>query len=335
MARPQPGIEKVGNSLNDHSSSPPILVSGIHRSGTTWVGKMLTASGQAAYISEPLNVQHRPGVLRIPTKYWYTYICPENESDFIPAIREMLDFRYHYWLEIKSLRSRKDFLRMGRDSREFLRGKVHALRPLLKDPFVLFSIPWFIKRFDCQVVVMVRHPAAFAGSLKRLNWPFQFSDLLAQNLLMRDWLEPQRSAIECLVEKEKRDLAAGVGPDIIAQGALLWRICYGVVEKLPELFPRIQVWRHEDLSIDPDGGFRNLYQSLGLDFSTQAQKIVLESSSAENPKEISSKNAFATRLDSRANLDNWKRRLSPEEIGQIRELTEELTARYYPDFSWD
>ena len=39
----------------------PILVTGAHRSGTTWVGKMLAADADTGYISEPLNVLHRPG----------------------------------------------------------------------------------------------------------------------------------------------------------------------------------------------------------------------------------------------------------------------------------
>ena len=52
----------------------PILVTGAHRSGTTWVGKMIVASQDVAYISEPLNVWHRRGVLKTPTQYWYTYI---------------------------------------------------------------------------------------------------------------------------------------------------------------------------------------------------------------------------------------------------------------------
>jgi hypothetical protein len=48
------------------NAQSPILVTGAHRTGTTWVGKMLAASPQVAYISEPLNVWHRPGVLRAP-----------------------------------------------------------------------------------------------------------------------------------------------------------------------------------------------------------------------------------------------------------------------------
>ena len=38
----------------------PILVTGLPRSGTSWVGKMLAASGELVYVNEPLNPQHPP-----------------------------------------------------------------------------------------------------------------------------------------------------------------------------------------------------------------------------------------------------------------------------------
>ena len=64
----------------------PILVTGTHRSGTTWVGKMLAADAMTAYISEPLNVLHRPGVFHAKVKYWYQYICEENEMQYLPSL---------------------------------------------------------------------------------------------------------------------------------------------------------------------------------------------------------------------------------------------------------
>lgn len=292
---------------------------------------MLTASSQAAYISEPLNRLHRLGVLRIPVTYWYPYIRQENEPEYLPAFLETLAYHYHYAAEIKSLRTSRDLQRMGRDSWIFLQGRIRHLRPLLKDPFAVFSIPWFTQRLRCQVVVTVRHPAAFASSLKRLNWPFQFEDLLNQPLFMRDWGEPFRQDIERLMAEEQKSSQ----PDIIAQGSLLWRIVYAVVDEYKKRLPQIQIVRHEDLSLDPVSGYRSLYEALNLNFSSAAQKTILESSSSDNPQEISSKNAFAVNVNSRANLDNWKRRLSADEIKRIRTLTEDLVFDYYPDLSWD
>lgn len=287
---------------------------------------MLAADGRFAYISEPLNVLHRPGVMRTPVKYWYTYICAENEAHYLPALRETLAYRYHVWDELKSLRSRKDFLRMGRDLGIFIAGRLRSQRPLLKDPFSIFSTAWFVERLDCQVVITVRHPAGFASSLKRLGWDFDFSDLLQQDLLMRDWLEPFRSQMQAYLDKPE---------DVIGQSSLLWRMIYQVVDILKTRFPHFIVVRHEDLSLDPLSGYRELYTALGLDFTDKVKQTILQSSSSENPKELSKRAVHSVQLDSRANLQNWKRRLSPEEIERVRCLTQDLASRYYPELSWE
>jgi hypothetical protein len=292
---------------------------------------MLAAGGETAYISEPLNVLHRPGVMGAPTHYWYTYICPENEADYLPAFKQTLQYRYHLLAELKALRSWKDLGRMGRDSSIFIQGKIRRQRPLLKDPFAVFSIPWFIERLGCQVVVTLRHPAAFASSLKRLDWPFQLQDLLAQPLLMRAWLEPFRENIEYLLAAEKETGA----PDILAQGSLLWCMVYTVVDQVRTRHPLVHVVRHEDLSLEPLRGFANLYSDLGLKFTDRAQKTILAASSADNPKEVPRKKTYSVHLDSRANLHNWKKRLSPAEIQRVRQLTGDLAQKYYPDINWD
>ena len=301
----------------------PILVTGTHRSGTTWIGKMLAADSSTAYISEPLNVLHRPGVLRAKVKHWYQYVCEENESEYLPAFNELLEFDYHLWDEIRSIRSRRDFLRMGRDFAIFYNGLMRGLRMLMKDPFAVFSTEWFAKRLNCKVVIAVRHPAGFVSSLKRLNWPFDFQDLLDQPLLMRDHLEPFRGQME----SAKAD-------DIIGQSALLWNLIYHSVHTTLERNHDFIAVRHEDLSLDPINGYHDLYNSLGLDFTPRVEKIILNSSSSENPVELSRRKVHSVKLDSRANMDNWKKRLDSDEINRIRKMTEEVTQLFYPDVEW-
>ena len=301
----------------------PILVTGTHRSGTTWVGKILSADAMTAYISEPLNVLHRPGVFHAPVKYWYQYICEENEQQYVSAFEELMEFDYNLWDEIRSLRSRRDLLRMGRDFLIFYNGLMRGQRLLLKDPFAVFSAPWFAKRLKCHVVITVRHPAAFASSLKRLNWPFDFGDLLAQPLLMRDHLEPYREEMKSI----RSD-------DVIGQAALLWKLIYRSVQVTRSLHPDFAIVRHEDLSRDPIPGYRALYELLGLEFTPRVEKTILNSSSSENPRELSRKKVHDIKLDSRANVDNWKKRLTADEIGHIRKITEEISTIYYSDAEW-
>ena len=303
--------------------SHPILVTGAHRSGTTWVGRMLAADANTAYVSEPLNVLHRPGIFRAKVSRWYQYICDENEKEFLPAYEELLDFDYHLWGEIRSIRSRKDFLRMGRDFLVFYNGSLHGQRALLKDPFAVFSLPWFAKRLNCKVVVTVRNPGAFASSLKRLNWSFDFKDLLEQPLLMRDHAGEYQD--------EMRSMKAD---DVIGQASLLWKIIYRSVHAARELNPDFIAVRHEDLSRDPVSGYRDLYAKLGLDFTHKVEEIILNSSSSENPAELSRKKVHSVKLDSRANVDNWKKRLPEEEIERIHKRTEGAASLFYADGEW-
>jgi hypothetical protein len=314
---------KVNEGRN---SSAPILVTGAHRSGTTWVGKMLAASQRVGYISEPLNLWHRPGVLRAPVRHWYTYICKENEDQFLPALLETIRFRYHLLAEVYSLRSIKDLLRMGRDASTFLTGRVRKQRPLLKDPFAVFSAPWFSERLGCAVVITVRHPAAFTSSLVRLNWSFDFRELLDQPLLMRDWLEPYRVEMETLIQHSD---------DLIGQCCILWKIIYTVVGQYKSQEPEFQIVRHEDLSLDPRGEFEKLCSALDIHVSPAMIETILESSSPHNPKEVSQKSIYSVQVDSQANLNNWKRRLTPDEINRVRNLTAGVSELYYSDEDWE
>jgi hypothetical protein len=301
----------------------PILVTGVHRSGTTWVGRMLAASGETAYVSEPLNVLHRPGVFRLPVQHWYTYIHGGNEAQFLGPFQELLALKYHTAREIRSIRSWRDFLRMGRDLRTFLAGRVRRQRVLLKDPFAVFSTPWFAQRLNCRVVITIRHPAAFANSLKRLNWPFNFQDLLDQPALIHDHLEQDHAEMTSI----SRD-------DIIGQAALLWRMVYRFVHSVRDLQPAFKLVRHEDLSLAPVDGYQRLYGSLGLSFNERARNVILNSSNSENPMELATGKTHSVKLDSRASVNNWKKHLTPAEIDRVRRITEDVSDLYYSNDEW-
>lgn len=305
---------------------PPILVCGVHRSSTSWVGKMLTANKKYTYVSEPLNILHRRGVMRIPTRHWYTYVNEDNQDRYLSAFYETLNLDYHLWQELRSLRSLKDAARMVRDWTEFKLGRLNGRQVLLKDPFAVFSAKWFSRQLGCKVVIVVRHPAAFVSSLKRLKWPFEFEDLLAQPLLMRDWLEPFR---------EDMERATAAPEDLVFQACLLWRIIYHVVAQYRQEFPEFQIVRHEDLSLQPLEAFERLYHALGVPFTKKVAQRVYKSTNPGNPTELPLESIYSVNLDSQANLKNWQKRLTPEEIERVRELTRDVAGLYYSEGDWN
>lgn len=292
---------------------PPILVTGMHRSGTTWVGRMLSASREAVYLHEPLNPTCAPTLLGIPLEAQYTYITEENEAQYLDAFRRLLGFP----LDSRLLeRSRGQQLRrLGR----LLHARLTGARALLKDPFAVFSAPWFARRLGAEVVVVVRHPLAVVGSTKRLNWGFDTRPLLAQPLLLRDRLAPFRAELE------------SPPTDIVEQTALLWRLVYGVVRGYAQELPRIRIVTHEDLSRDPVKEFERLYGELGLSFGPRVRSAIERTTSPGNPAETAVAEPDEIELDSRANLDTWSRRLTADEIERVSEQTGELARFFYPD----
>jgi hypothetical protein len=159
--------------------------------------------------------------------------------------------------------------------------------------------------------------------MKRLGWNFDFDNLLNQPLLMRDYLEQDRAMMESVAKD-----------DIIAQGALLWKLIYRFVYQTGKLFPHFNIVRHEDFSRDPINNFQNLYQTLGLDFTEKVKLRIQNSSSSNNPAMLGKNKTHSVMLDSRANLDNWKKMLSPEEITKIRKLTETTSHLFYTEDEW-
>jgi Sulfotransferase family len=310
------------------TAKAPILVTGMPRSGTTWVSTMLAAGGDVVRVNEPLNPSHppgrSPGILNATVEHRFQYLHEANEDVFVRAYRDLLQLKFRPVVELRANHQPRDVARTLWYTYVFLRGRVRKSRVLLADPYAVFSARWFVERLGARVVVIVRHPAAAVSSRKRLGWTFDASELLAQKELLRDYLHGMRAELEAQLEDRH---------DIIGQGALLWRAIYGSVENF-ENHPEVTVVRHEDLSADPLSAFQRLFAALGLPWRRRAERTIIASTSAENRKELPPDSPHGTRLDSRANISNWKHRLTPAEIERIRALTGDVAPRYYRDDEW-
>jgi hypothetical protein len=296
-------------------------LTGMHRSGTTWLGEMLCASGAFVRFDEPLNVRNRRTILASRAERWYTYIGAENEAAYLSDYRDALDLRPHPLRDLRHawLGSPRNAARIPGDWLDYLRGRMEKRRVLFKDPFAVFSIHWFQKRLGCRVVVTVRHPLAVVSSLKRLGYFFDFKDLLEQPALMDRHLSGHRGDMES-------------SSQVVDQGALLWRLVYGAVaEAMAAGDPPMVVVRHEDLSLRPLEEFAALYEKLDIPFTVDARRTIEDSTSAANPAESALDDPAAVRLDSRANLDNWRHRLSEAEVDRIMTHVQPVLAAFYPE----
>ncbi len=306
----------------------PILVTGSHRSGTTWVGQMLATSPAIAYINEPFSpttYRRYRGRCAAHFPYWNTYVTQENEADFYPYLKNTLEFRYNLSGQIAANKNLSDFRRTIKEYFLFASYRLLDKTPLLKDPLAIFSAEWLFQRFNLQVLVLIRHPAAFAISLKRLNWRYNFAELLQQPLLLRDHLAPFAAQIAEY---------AAVENDIIDRAALIWKIVYHVVHKYQQQYDHWLYRRYEDLACNPVLEFETLFRAFSLDFSPAVQTVIQTYTDATNPVEAPEKDWAMRKRNSAANIQSWKQKLTEAEIDRLRSQVEAVSQYFYTDADW-
>jgi hypothetical protein len=282
-----------------------------------------TPSPPIAYLWEPFSLLHRPGICDAQFPFWFPYICAENATTYERSIADMFALRYKTGAELRAVRTAKDAGRLVRDRSRFRRYRRERAVPLMKDPIAVFSAEWLSDRFDMDVIVLIRHPAAFVYSVKRLGWTHPFGHFLAQPLLMRDILQPH--------EAEIVDFAA-VERSPFEQGILLWSLIHEAIRSFRDRRPEWTFVRLEDLARDPASGFQDIYAKLDLAFTDEVLTTITAHSGEGNP-------AVASRLDdvrrdSRASMVTWKAQLTEEEIETIRTAVEPVAKDFYGDEDW-
>ncbi len=298
-----------------------ILVTGSHRSGTTWVGRMLASHPGVHYVKEPFNPRYQPGC---PVRHQWHQVGHEDGEQFRAYLEGLFRPRNAWWDEVRARPTPRGVACATLRALAAWKRRLAGSRPLMKDPVAFFSAEWLAATFAPDVIVLVRHPAAFAGSVKELGWTFPFDHLVRQPRLLENDLAPFADEIH----RAHRN-----PPDLLGHAILAWRIFHRLILEYRVRHPDWTVFRHEDLSLRPLQEFRLLFGLVGLSFPAGVQRIIEEHSAAANggggrvhPGEL--------RRDSRSNVRSWARRLRPEEVARIRKGTEDLAWIFYPEPGW-
>lgn len=308
----------------------PILVTGSHRSGTTWVGKMLALTKDVYYIHEPFAPNGLLAKRNLIT-YWFIHLdqdYPELQRElkriitgrysFIEAIYPFDEQGKFYYKKIpEKLRQYHNQWSVRR------RQSFNIKRPLLKDPFAIFSAEWYQRKFSTANVILVRHPAAFVGSLKRMDWRFNFRNWTEQLTLMERYLYP--------FESQLRDPPV----DQICEAALLWLCIHHVINEYRAVHKDWIFLRHEDLSRQPVETFHMMYRKLDLPYDSYVEQSIKRFTSESNPADVKrERQVHQLKRNSRANIKTWKKRLTPDEIQRVRSITEPVASHFYSDEDW-
>ena len=310
-----------------------LLVTGLPRSGTSWVGKMLEASGEVVYVNEPMNPQHppghSPGVLDAQVRRQFQYIDRADDAEWRRAFGRTLALEYQFRAELRQNHSLYDLARMAKYGRSFTAGRLRGRRAMLDDPFAVLSTGWLVEEMDVSAVVLVRDPVAFVGSWRALGWQMHFHELLEQPALVRDHLSPYVGRMRALVGSD----------DWLARTCLLWEMTYDVVDRAFRPLPGVHVVAYEDLVRQPLEAFADLYGRFGLTWSEEAAGRVREATTERPGAEQGShrwslrgglsRTAFRPMGASTA-LSTYRSRLTADEVERVRDLTADVAGRILP-----
>jgi hypothetical protein len=175
---------------------------------------------------------------------------------------------------------------------------------------------------------MVRHPAAFVSAIKLQRWHFDFNHFLRQEELMSGLLAPFADDVRRLAARND---------DLLEQAILQWRCFHHAIRQYQVNHPSWQFVRHEDLSLDPLGGFRRMYDRLGLTFTPACERAVHDSSGRGNVAQGAAAGLGTAWVkgDSVANVRNWQRRLTADEVRRVRDGTADVARHFYTDEDWE
>lgn len=256
-----------------------IFVTGVIRSGTTFVGMVLSLPLEVDYIHEPFNPQcGLPGMSR-----WYPYIRPNLDSKEMKRYHSLTQkiFSYDFTLRNKIPESdpwlRKATKRIiGSRGPFYLRlakPNIFHRAAVIKDPTANLLSEYLHLNFGVKPVILIKHPLSFIASLKRVSWWPQISEINDQPHLVEDYFA------------DKPEFLCNDFSDPILGAAAYWRAVHQVLLTQATKYPSWQLVTHEDISQNPVSVFKHLYDALELPWSKKVEiKILKQTQSCSSPQ---------------------------------------------------
>jgi len=279
------------------------IVCGLHRSGTTFVGKLLQQTG-VVVVHEPLN--ERFGFQNVPIAYPYV---SDEELAYHCLIDDAVHFKRAWntdvsFIQSKGLRRKFYQLTGGKSGLRWagLRARhlfgVMPSQVCLKDPFMSLATPYLVKKHQVKIVCMVRHPAAIHYSTAKQGWHFDIQNLRQQEKLVETFVSD--------VSDEQWQMAE---EHAAASIAILWKVMLRVNQQSAQESSCLKMIKHEDLCLYPLETAKKVCSHFGVNFTESLESFVLTHSQGAKTEAESGK-VHDFKRNSKALVDSWRGHLS-------------------------
>ncbi|GLQ34011.1 hypothetical protein GCM10007939_02940 [Amylibacter marinus] len=283
------------------------FICGAHRSGTTWLGKILETCTDCSVLHEPFNYAY--GVESVPC--WYPDAKVHN-AVLTGLLADIFAGRARFKTQRDSDVKWKAVMRSitgGPDNihyRRKLRANPKTL--ILKDPFVSRMAAMLCNQHDMYGVAMVRHPGAYLNALKRMGWGV-----------------PELGVDDCSLRQMRGDDAE----EFAARVGRFWAQLNGdILDQVISSQGRIQLLRHEDLCENPLRESQKIIAHFGMQATAGTTSFLRQSTTGTTararPGEL---HQFVRKT--RDIPHSWRSNLSDGEYGAIMAECKEIYGRIY------
>ncbi|MEL6779904.1 MAG: sulfotransferase [Cyanobacteria bacterium J06597_16] len=313
--------------LNKTLKSQPYqfkIICGLHRSGTTYTGNILSKNSSLTTIHEPCNPDW--GVSE--QIKWYPFMDAEAVDEETAALfDDILNFRCRWSNRPPRrlpLKSHVMYRAVGGKqglvwSQLRLKHLIHQLPPAVvwKDPFVTFALGHLLTTYNAKAVCLIRHPGALWYSNRKLNWPFEIERLRTQS---------------ALIEKYGQDIPDKywqmATPDSPVCIAILWKLMARVIAEQAARYESLLAVRHEDLCLQALETAQKICQHLDLTCEPEMIAYITKTTSGKR-SESKQGVAHSFNRDSKQIIDTWRGRLDTTEETLIREVIGDDLFKFY------
>ncbi|MER7073566.1 sulfotransferase [Terrabacter sp. NPDC000476] len=275
-----------------------VLVSGMPRSGNTWVARLLaTAPGTALTGREPMNPRGRQYALGRTLPGWASLesLTPRQTRALRSAYRGTNPWVY------------------SRYGRRQWAAVLPGTRNILKDPFAMLSLPAVARATGASTVLVYRHPGAALVSYRRMGWQPDLEELAP---VVR--AHNARASRAHPADEQPRP---GEVDEPEAMGRF-WNALYGMALNDAARVPGLLVVSHAELAAGGERAARRLFTALGLEWSAESDAELRQETGAVDSGELHNFHRKPSEV-----AESWRARLAPGELETIESVTSDVRAR--------
>ena len=300
-----------------------ILVTGMIRSATTLVGRVLSFPWSVDYIHEPFNGGYRP-----PDQQPFEprYVRPERDDAEAHSYSDHLAPLFRYNLALNTTHHPDDpwYKKLAKQL-VGSRGPVYLQlaklnlwhrATIIKDPLAKLPAEFLHVWFSVTPVVVVRHPVSLASSLQRVGWYPETKDFASQPQLVEDYFA------------DDPDFLQRKWPSRFLESMGHWRATYKMLLAQADRYDW-PVVTHEALSQNPVAEFKQLYEVLDLPWSGRVARKVQQMTGGGNSAEARGGQAMDLQRDSARIFEMRRDAISQEKRRAIFEVVKDVALKLY------